>query len=199
LSTRKTPLLEAWRKVAGEFGGEVELDRREKPSRLYVPYHEWKIVLDVYTQSNGQYSSTYTRVRALFLRASPFSLRVTRRNPFHALGALVGYRPISIGYGQLDRTLFVRGDRADLARSMLRGTSLGQALLRDPVRLVVTRPGKRIRRLAGETVGEVQLLKGGKVREVAKLSGMIQICTQALDELERLDVATRARVEGVAI
>jgi len=197
--TRKTPLLEAWRKVAGELGGDVELDRRERPRRLHVPHREWTVILDVYTQSNGQSSSTYTRVRALFVRAAPFSLRVTKRNPFHAIGALFGYRPTSIGYGQVDRALFVRSDRGDVARSMLRGTSLGQTLLRDPMRLVVMRPGRRIRKMSGESVGEVQLVTGGKVRDVSKLRAMIQICTQTLDELERLDLATEAQVEGVAI
>ena len=199
LGVQKTPLLEAWRKVAGELEGEVELDRRGKPKRLEVPHREWAVVLDIYTQSNGQYSATYTRVRALFVREAPFSLRVTKRNPFHAIGALFGYRPIPIGYGRVDRALFVRSDRADVARSMLRGTSLGQSLLRDPIRLVVTRPGKRIRKVAGETVGEVQLLTGGKARDVARLRGMIQMCTETLDELARLDLASEARVASVAI
>lgn len=196
---RKTAILEVWRKVAGELGGEVVVDRRGKPKWLLVPHRQWMVVVDTYTQSNGQSSSTYTRVRALFVRAAPFTLRVTRRNPFHAVGALFGYRPVPIGHARMDRTLFVRSARADIARSMLRGTALGQALLREPVKLVVMRPGKRIHKVAGEAVGEVQLLKGGRVREVATLRALVQICTQTLDEIERLDMATEARVEGVSI
>ncbi|MFV1987074.1 MAG: hypothetical protein ACC682_07320, partial [Gemmatimonadota bacterium] len=139
--SRKPKVLEIWRKVAGELGGEVTVDARGKAKRLYVPHGKWLIVTDIYTQSTGQSVQQYTRVRALFSRARPFTLRVTKRNPFHAIGALFGYRAIPTGYNPLDRALFVRADRPDVARSLLRGTSLGQALMRDPLTLAVTRPG----------------------------------------------------------
>jgi hypothetical protein len=197
--SRKPPLLEIWRRVASELGGEVSVDKRGKAKRLHVPHGEWVIVTDIYTQSTGESSQTFTRVRALFVRSQPFTLRVTRRNPFHALGALFGYRAVPMGYNQLDRALFVRSDRRDVARSMLRGTSLGQALMRDPLKLVVTRPGRRIRKVAGDSVGKVQLLKSGKVREVAVLRGMVQTCARTLDELRRLRVAQPDPVHDVAI
>jgi len=197
--SRKPPLLEIWRRVAGELGGEVSVDKRGKAKRLHVPHGEWVIVTDIYTQSTGESSQTFTRVRALFVRSRPFTLRVTKRNPFHAIGALFGYRAVAIGYDRVDRALFVRADRGDVARSMLRGTSLGQALIRDPLKLVVTRPGRRIRKIADDSVGEVQLMKSGKVREVAVLRAMVQTCASTLDELRRLRVAHSDGVQGVAI
>lgn len=197
--SRKSSFFDTWRRVAGELGGEIELDKRGNPGRLLVPHGNWLVVTDIHTQSNGQNTTTYTRVRVLFNRKEPFTLRVTKRYPFHALGALVGYRAASMGYAQLDRALFVRSDRTDLARAMLRGTTLGQSLMRDPTKLQVTKPGRRIRKIAGDTVGEVQVLKTGKVHEVAELRAIIQICMATVDELARLHIASPDSVEGVKL
>ena len=197
---KKPKLLETWGHVVGELGGDVELTDRGKPRRAYIPHRDWLVVVDIYTVNTGSSTSRYARVRALFQRIGPFSLRVTRRNPFHALARLVGWGGIEIGYGKLDRTLFVRSDRPDIARPALRGSSLGQALLRNPaMKLVVTRPGKRIRTVTGDGVGEVQLLKSGVVRDVALLRELIQIVTGTLDELERLNVAQADPVAGIAV
>lgn len=190
----------AWRRLGEERGGEVEVTSKGKPRRLCLPHRSWTIVLDTYVVQSGSTSSTYTRVRALFVRARPFVLRVTKRRPFHALGRLVGYRGVDLSYGPLDRKLFVRSDDATLARSLLRGTSVGQALIEDPgCKLEVKRPGRRIRKGAGGSVGEVQVRTAGEVREVARLRATVGLCTGTLDELGRLGVAIVEPVEDVEI
>lgn len=186
--------------MSEEVGGEVELTDKGKPHRLHVPHRRWQLVVDIYTVSTGQTSAIYTRLRSLFVRAARFELRVTKRNPLHALGELIGYRGVKLAYGPIDRTLFVRSDRPAIAKSLLRGTSVGQALQADPPnKLLVTRPGKRIRKKAGETLGELQLLVGGKVRDPTRLASLVRLCTDALDDLERLGVAADTAVEGVAL
>lgn len=197
---RKPELLEVWRHLVGGLGGEVELTAKGKPRRAYIPHRNWTIVLDIYTVSSGTTSSTYTRIRALFVRDGGFTLRVTRRNPFHALAPLFRWGGVQVGYGQLDRALFVRSDRPEVARAALRGTSLGQRLIRDPrLKLLVTRPGKRIRKIAGDTVGEVQLLAGGQLRDLARLRGLVEVVMATLDELERLGPALPDSVPNVEI
>lgn len=187
-ASRATPVDEVWRHVAGELGGHV-VTGPKKAERLEVPHGEWLIVTDIHTQSTGEGTVTYTRVRALFQRAAPFRLSVTKRTPFHSIGALFGYRPVPMMYPQLDRALFIRADRADLARSLLRGTGLGQQLMRDPLKLEVTRPERRIRRIAGDAVGEVRILKSGIRRDVSEVRSMVQACMQTLDGLARLGIA----------
>ncbi|MDH3734159.1 MAG: hypothetical protein OEU54_11520 [Gemmatimonadota bacterium] len=197
---RKTPVAESWSRVAADFGGETFWGKSKKePDRLDVPHRVWRIVTDIHVQSHGEGSTTYTRVRALFVRTQPFRLTVTKRNPFHSLGVLFGYRAVPIGYSQLEKALFVRSDRADLTRSMLRGTALGQGMMREPVKLSVARPGRPIRKIAGDTVGEVQILKRGKVHDVSELRELVQTCMWTLDELDRLGVADDTPVEGVAL
>lgn len=195
-SKKKKPgKLEAWQEVARRLDGEVQLDRKEKPRRVTFPHDRWAIVLDSYTVSTGSSTATYTRVRALYEARSEFRLKVTRRNPFHALAPLFGVRGVPMGYGRFDRQFFVRSGGPDLAKSLLRGSGVGQRLLAHPsVSLAVTRPGKRIRKLVGESVGEVQLQKGGVVKEVALLSEMVTLCRDVLDHLLRLGVATDAPV-----
>ena len=158
------------------------------------------MVLDTYVQSHGQSASTWTRVRALFPKREPFSLQVTPRTPFHRLARLVGYGGIDLGYQRADRILFVRSDRPDRARAMLRGTALGTLLLRDPKgKLLVTRPEKRIRKIAGDSVGEVRMLRGGRIVDLAALRSMVQIVMETLDQLAGLGVAGDAPVEEVEL
>lgn len=200
LAGTSSAMLDAWRHVAGELTGRIETDRRGRPQRLSVPHREWLVIVDIYVQSSGESTTTYTRVRSLFERfGTPFRLKVTKRYPFHGLARLVGVKPVAVGYDRVDRALWVRSDRPDVARSLLRGTSLGQSLIRSPVKLLVTRPERRIRRAAGDAVGEVQLLKRGRVAEISTLREMIQICMETLDGLVRFAVATDAAVTEVAI
>jgi hypothetical protein len=195
-----TATLELWRRLVGELGGEVETTGRGKPTRAVIPFRNWTVVLDIFTQSHGDSSSTYTRARSLFQRQIPFTLRVTKRNLFHRFAPLVGLRGISLGYSRLDQAVFVRSDHPSHARAMLRGTSLGAALIADPPgRLLVIDPGKRIRRVTGDSVGEVQLLRGGQQKDLARLRSIVQLSMATLDQLERLKLATANPVEGVAI
>jgi hypothetical protein len=189
--SRKTPVEEVWHRVASELGGQVVMGPK-KAERLEVPCGDWLIVTDIHVRSTGEGTTIFTRARALFGRVAPFRLSITKCNPFHSLGALVGYRPVPMRYSQLDRALFIRSDRGDLARAMLRGTGLGQQLMRKPVKLTIAKPERRIRKLAGDTVSEVQTLKNGQLREVADVRSMVEICMKTLDELKRLGVSSGA-------
>jgi hypothetical protein len=137
---------EAWGQLATTLGGQIQTDRKGKPQQISFADGDWEIVLDTYTVSTGQSSATYTRVRALLNgQDSPgreeFELSVTRRNPFHGLARLFGIREVSIGYGRFDHTFFVRSNEPNHARSILRGTNVGQLLLANPsVKLEVKRP-----------------------------------------------------------
>ena len=195
-----TATLDLWRRLVGELGGEVEITGRGKPTRAVIPFRNWIVVLDIFTESHGSGSSTYTRVRSLFQRQIPFRLRVTNRNLFHRIAPLVGFGGIPIGYARLDQAVFVRSDHPSHARAMLRGTSLGAALIADPrVKLLVIDPGKRIRRETGDSVGEVQLLRAGQQKDLARLRSIVELSMMTLDQLERLKLATGNPVEGVAI
>lgn len=178
----------------------MSYDRRGKPTRATIPFGPWRLVVDQFTQSTGETSQTYMRVRALFVRDAPFRLRVTRRNPFHRLAEWLGIRSVEIGYSRVDRTLFVRSDRADVARQMLRGTSLGQALLSDPKQtLKVQPPGRGIRRQTGDKTGEVQVIKSGKSKDLSVLRSMVQIAMWTLQEMVRGRVAREVPVENATI
>jgi hypothetical protein len=202
---------EAWGEVAAALEGRIDADRKGRPERVTFRHVDWDVVLDTYTVSTGNSSSTYTRVRALF-NGRPdgrnddrygdrygdqghFDLAITRRNPFHALAWLFRIREAPIGYGRFDRTFFVRSNGPGLAKSLLRGTNVGRLLLDDPkLRLVVKKPGKRIRKAAGEEVREVQLQVSGVVKDPRRVEDMVRLCMEVLDELVRLGPAVEGPV-----
>lgn len=202
---------ESWGTIAETLEGRIDRDKEGRPERVTFRHGEWDIVLDTYTVSTGQSSSTYTRVRALFngrpnglndnrygdryAGEGHFELGVTRRNPFHSLAWLFRIREAPIGYGRFDRAFFVRSNGSGLAKSLLRGTNVGRLLLDDPrVRLMVKKPGKRIRKAAGEDVREIQLQVSGVVKDPDRLGNMVRLCTEVLDELVRLGPALEGPV-----
>ena len=197
---KKLSKAEVWDEVATALGGQIGADRKGKPQRISFADGDREIVLDTYTVSTGQSSATYTRVRALLnglgkAGQDEFELKVTRRNPFHGLARLFGIREVPIGYGRFDHTFFVRSNGPDQARSLLRGTNIGRLLLDNPsVRLEVKRPGNRIRKAAGETIREVHLLTSGVVKDPRRLQDMLRLCSDLLEELVRLDLATEGSV-----
>ena len=153
-------------------------------------------MLDRFIVSTGQTSQTFTRVHVLYGGAEDFRLKVRGRNPFHALAGLFGVRRVELGYGRFDRTFFVTGTDHVLSRSLLRGTTVGQMLLEDPkVRLEIKRPGKRIRKGAGEDVREIQLYVPGLVTDVTRLEALVRLCRETIDQLIQLGVA---RTDSVA-
>lgn len=202
---------DAWSEVADALEGRIDADKKGRPERVTFSHVDWHVVLDTYTVSTGNSSSTYTRVRALF-NGRPdgrsddrygdrygdrghFELSITRRNPFHALARLFRIREAPIGYGRFDRTFFVRSNGPGLAKSLLRGTNVGRLLLDDPkVKLVVKKPGKRIRKAAGEHVREVQLQVGSVVKDPRRIENMVRLCMEVLDELVRLGPAVEGPV-----
>jgi hypothetical protein len=193
---------EAWGEVATALGGQIQTDRKGKPQQISFTDGDWEIVLDTYTVSTGQSSATYTRVRALLNgQGSPgreeFELSVTRRNLFHGLARLFGIREVPIGYGRFDHTFFVRSNEPNHARSLLRGTVIGQLLLDNPsVKLEVKRPGKRIRKAAGEGIREIHLQTSGVVKDPRRLQDMLRLCSDLLQELLRLAVGTEGPVSA---
>ena len=193
---------EAWGQLATSLGGQIQTDRKGKPQQISFADGDWEIVLDTYTVSTGQSSATYTRVRALMNgQGDPgreeFELSVTRRNPFHGLARLFGIREVSIGYGRFDHTFFVRSNEPNHARSILRGTNIGHLLLANPsVKLEVKRPGKRIRKAAGEGTREIHLQTGGVVKDPRLLQDMLRLCSDLLQELLRLGVVREAPVSA---
>jgi hypothetical protein len=203
----KRTRIEAWGEVAAALEGRIDADKKGRPERVTFRHINWDVVLDTYTVSTGNSSSTYTRVRALF-NGRPdgrnddrygdrgnFDLGITRRNPFHALAGLFRIREAPIGYGRFDRTFFVRSNGPGLAKSLLRGTNVGRLLLDDPkVKLVVKKPGKRIRKAAGEDVREVQLQVSGVVKDPRRIEHMLRLCMEVLDELVRLGPAVEGSV-----
>lgn len=208
---KKRTKSEAWDEVSAALDGRIDTDKKGKPERVTFRHADWDVVLDTYTVSTGNSSATFTRVRVLF-NGRPdgrnddrygdryddrghFDLGITRRNPFHALARLFRIREARIGYGRFDRTFFVRSNGPGLAKSLLRGTNVARLLLDDPrVKLEVKKPGKRIRRAAGEEVREIRVQVGGVVKDPGRLESMVRLCTEVLDELVRLGPALEGSV-----
>jgi hypothetical protein len=108
---------DVWNALAGEIGATFEKGGFWKGSRVVADVAPWRVVLDTYTVSSGESSTTYTRMRAPFVNADGFRFTVHRKSIFSALGKLLGMQDVEVGYPAFDENFVIKGnDHAKLRR-----------------------------------------------------------------------------------
>lgn len=178
----------AWRETAALLDGRLEEGRRPSKDVVVVRHGPWVIALDTYTQSQGNHSVTYTRVRAYAAGWRGLTLSVRRRNVLDRVAAALG-----LGGGRpavspaLQERWVVRGKPAARIPSLFAGTDLAQAIQALPaVSLRVRRPSWWSRRCLPDGTVEVVARARGVIDDVTRLAGMIRVVAETLVGLERV-------------
>src|SRR5439155_25860511 len=69
---------EVWQRLADQIGGQI-IDRGFfRGKRFEANVGEWTVTLDVYTESNGETTASYTRIRAPYVNRDGFRFRIYR-------------------------------------------------------------------------------------------------------------------------
>jgi hypothetical protein len=105
----------SWQTLAEELGGTIESATgpwyRRTSERLVVELEGQRLALDIFVQSTGQSSITYTRVQAELPVAH--RLQVSQEHVFAKLGKLLGGQDLEIGDLEYDEAYVIRGDDPD--------------------------------------------------------------------------------------
>ena len=88
---------EVWRQLSQEMGAEFVDGGFWKGSKVQVHVKPWTITLDTYSESSGESSVTYTRMRAPYINPEGFRFTIYRKSIFSALGKLLGMQDIEVG------------------------------------------------------------------------------------------------------
>lgn len=101
---------EIWSQIANDIGGEY-IDRGFwKTDGLSYQHGEWEILLDTYTQSSGNSSTTYTRMRAPFVNKDDLRFNIYREGFFASIGKFFGMQDLEIGNRVFDDAFIVKGN-----------------------------------------------------------------------------------------
>jgi hypothetical protein len=179
-----------WREMATLLGGELVEGKRQTADKILVSHGPWRVTTEIYVESNGKTSVTYTRVQAYFLGWRGLEVLVRRRNFLDRLWEGMGFGTrLPLSPALLERYV-VKGKPPGRVPSLFAGQELHAAIQSaESLRLQVKRPSRKMRKRYGVDVGLVDVRTSGIVRDLGRLAGLIRATTDTLDALHRVGEA----------
>ena len=101
---------EVWRQLSEEIGAEFVEGGFWKGKKVQVHVKPWTITLDTHTESSGESSVTYTRMRAPYVNPEGFRFTIYRKGFFSDLGKLLGMQDIEVGDFEFDEAIIIKGN-----------------------------------------------------------------------------------------
>src|SRR4051812_16896222 len=99
---------EVWRRLAEQIGGEVVERGLWKGTEVRSRVGPWTVTLDTHTESGGEHSVTYTRMRAPYVNPEGFRFTIYRKGLFSGLGKLLGMQDVEVGDPEFDEAFIVK-------------------------------------------------------------------------------------------
>src|SRR3954452_14557103 len=109
---------EVWRQLSQEIGAEYVEGGFWKGKKVQAHVGPWTITLDTHTESSGESSVTYTRLRAPYVNPEGFRFTIYRRGFFSDLGKLMGMQNIEVGDPEFDAAFVIKGNDEPNVRSL---------------------------------------------------------------------------------
>jgi len=183
---------EVWGQLCKEIGGELVQNGRWKGSKVKLDVDPWTIVLDKHTVSDGENSTTYTRLRAPFLNPAGFRFEIHRKGPFSGLGKLLGMQDIEVGDAEFDEAYIIKSNDEATLRELLADLRIRQMIEGLPhVRLEIKDNEGWFGTKFPDDADELYLLVPGVIKDIALLKSLFSLFASMLDQLCRIRATTR--------
>jgi hypothetical protein len=118
---------EVWAQLSSEIGGRVVGNGRRR-SKVQIQVGDWTLTLDTFTESSGESSSIYTRMRAPFLNPDRFRFNIHRAGFGSDVAKFFGFRDIEVGDPTFDEQFVVESSFPTKVRALLANPRIRQLL-----------------------------------------------------------------------
>ena len=172
LSQRKRD--ETWRQFASEIGGEFVPGALFRSSKIQAHAGQAAVTVDTYTVSNGDTSTTYTRMRAPMQTSDGFEFSIERKGWIGRLDKALGTKHIDVGDADFDHDFLVRGNNEYKIQSLL----LDQGLRRE------MQEQKSLQLAARKN--ELRLEVTGAVKDVDRLKALFRLFGEMLERVGKV-------------
>ena len=163
----------ALKQVARDMGAEFISGGLFGTSKVVAHIQKWTVTLDIYSVSDGEHTSTYTRVRAPLKNPGSFELTLYPEGMFGKLQKAFGSLDVEIGVSDFDRAYTIWSNDASKARALLADGRLRQLIQQQPgIHLSVKGP-------------QLLFRTSGTVTTVARLEALFDLFSVMLSALER--------------
>ena len=175
---------EVWRQLSQEMGAEFIDGGFWKGSKVQVHVKPWTITLDTYSESSGESSVTYTRMRAPYINPEGFRFTIYRKGIFSALGKLLGMQDIEVGDPDFDEAFIIKGNDESKVVSLFSDTRIRQMIQDQPkIRLDVKDSEGWFGPTFPEDVDEVRFQIAGVIKDIKRLKALFELFAAILDQL----------------
>ncbi|MCZ7645787.1 MAG: DUF3137 domain-containing protein [Planctomycetota bacterium] len=179
-----------WRQLSERVGGRFLDGGLWKGDKVEVDFRQWVITLDTYTVSTGQFSSTYTRLRAPYCNAEGFRFKVYRKSVFTGLGKLLGLQDLEIGDPFFDEAFVIQANDAPRVRELLANERVRALIAAQPSILFSVQDDEGwFGRTFPDGVDELYFTTVGVIKDVERLQQLFELFAEVLDELCRMGSA----------
>src|SRR5262249_47310521 len=153
---------------------------------------EWTITLDLHRVSHGHGHHVFTRLRAPYVNKDGFRFKISRKNLFTPIAALLGAKDIEVGHGQFDEDFVIKGNDESKVRALFGNAKIRRLLEQQPrVHLEVKDDEGWFKRKFPEGVDELYFLAHGTIKDVHQLEGLFELFAEMLNHLCAIGSAYR--------
>lgn len=164
---------DALKQVARDLGGQYISGGLFGTSKMVAQIQKWTVTLDIYSISDGEHTSTYTRVRAPLKNPGAFELNLYPEGLFGKIQKAFGTLDVEIGVPDFDRVFTIWSNDASKARALLGDARLRQLIEQQPgIHLSVKGP-------------QLHFQTKGTILDVARLESLFDLFAVMLNALER--------------
>lgn len=153
-------------------------------------YKSWPVFMDYVTHSNGQTTTTYTRIRIPFKNDQGFKFKIYQEGFFSGIGKVFGMQDIQIGEEDFDDRFIIKSSSEESIKTLLR-EDIRQQMLRIPkLHLTINRDDAFLNAKLdyNETMLEYQVL--GMIKDLNLLVDVSDIMEAVMDQMVTMDITT---------
>ena len=181
---------EVWRQLSQEIGAEFVEGGFWKGKKVQSHVGPWTVTLDTYTDSSGESSTTYTRMRAPYINPEGFRFTIYRKGLFSGLGKLLGMQDIEVGDLEFDEAFIIKGNDESKVYALFANPKIRQMIQAQPkIRLEVKDSEGWFGPRFPEDVDELHFLAVGVIKDIERLKALFDLFAAVLDQLCRIGSA----------
>jgi hypothetical protein len=175
---------EIWKQLSEEVRAEYVTGGFWKGDKVQVHHGQWTITLDTYSESSGDSSYTYTRIRAPFVNKDGFRFTIYRKSIFSGLGKLLGMQDVEVGYPEFDEAFIIKGNDEAKLRALFANERIRQLIEMQPhIYLTVKDDEGWFQTQFPNGVDELYFRVGGVIKDLDRLKSLYYLFAETLNQL----------------
>lgn len=180
--------------VWSEFADEIEASFIEggvfKGSKIEGKFENWTITIDTYSQSSGNTTSTYTRLRAPFKEIMPMEFKLYKSGIFSGIGKAIGGQDVLTGDSKFDEDFIVKGNPEEKIKELLSLEKIRNLIkIEDKIRIETKREKSPFSAKLPRDVNQLYFIVNGVVKDKERLKNIYFLAAFLLKQLGNIGMA----------